>query len=227
MNEELAQKAIQAALTSQWDEAVKINKAILKEDPENIDALNRLARACAELGKINLAKRASSKVLRLDPHNKIAIRLKDVWESFSTNKTKSAGPQFSANAFIEEPGKTKIVSLLHIGGAKVLYDLNAGDTVKLITHAHRVCVVTTAGKYIGRLPDDLAARLRKLIKYGNTYKVLIKSVKQTDVKIFIKETKRSEKIVNLPSFSSDKIDYVSFTPPELVHPKDTPAQYEE
>ncbi len=226
MNEELAQKAIRAALTSQWDEAVKINKAILKEDPENLDALNRLARACAELGKINLARRASSKVIKLDPHNKIALRLKDVWESFNT-KTKSAGPQFSANAFIEEPGKTKIVSLLHVGGSKVLCDLNAGDVVKLSPHAHRVCVVTTDNKYIGRLPDDLAARLRKLIKYGNTYKVLIKSVKPTNVKIFIKETKRSEKIINLPSFSSDKIDYISFTPPELVHPKDTPAQYEE
>ena len=83
MNEELAQKAIHAALASEWDEAVKINKAILKENSEDIGALNRLARAYAELGKINLAKRTSAKVLRIDSHNKIAIRLSDVWKSLN------------------------------------------------------------------------------------------------------------------------------------------------
>ena len=35
----------------------------------------------------------------------------------------------------------------------------------------------------------------------------------------IKEVRRDKKISNTQSFSAEKIDYITFTPPELVHDK--------
>jgi hypothetical protein len=115
---------------------------------------------------------------------------------------------------LEESGKTKMVTLLNLGNRSVFANLNSGDEVKLVSYAHKVSVIDDAGHYIGRLPDDLAARLRNLLKKGNKYQVLIKSTDEKDVTILIKEL---ENKTGITSFPPEKIDYVTFTPPELVH----------
>jgi tetratricopeptide (TPR) repeat protein len=209
MNEDLAQKAVTAALAGDWKEAEKINKQILKDDKSDVDALNRLARACAEQGNLKKAKETAQKVLKINPFNQIASKSLKKWKSLRRGETTASGPS-SAEAFLEEPGKTKMVSLLHLGASSVLAKLDAGDEVKLTPHKHRVSVTTLDGKYIGRLPDDIAAILRKLTKHGNEYQTLIKSIEPKDVRVFIRETKRSEKLKDTPSFPAEKINYISF-----------------
>lgn len=219
MNKDLAQQAISAALKAQWEEAVKLNKLILKEDKDNVDALSRLARAYAELGKITKAKETAKKVLKLDPLNPIATKSLEKWRGLKKGERNNLRP-VSAQDFLEEPGKTKVVSLLHLGDVKnVISKLDAGDEVRLNPRSHRVSVTTLDGKYIGRLPDDLSARLKKLIRHGNKYQTLIKSAGPNEVKVFIRETKRAKSLADIPSFSGEKINYISFTPPELVHEK--------
>ena len=141
----------------------------------------------------------------------------------SSKKGEKAVPtKFSARVFLEEPGKTKIVSLLHLGDSnKVLANLDSGDEVVLKLGSHRISVCTLNRKYIGRLPDDLSVSLIKLIKRGNEYQVFVKSSKPQEIKVFIRETKRAKDLESIPSFSSEKINYISFTPPELVHKKQT------
>ena len=85
---------------------------------------------------------------------------------------------------------------------------------------HRISVCSSQNKYIGRLPDDLSAHLGKLIRRGNEYQVLIKSSEPQEVKVFIRETKRVKELADIPSFSTEKINYISFAPPELVHKKE-------
>jgi tetratricopeptide (TPR) repeat protein len=216
MSDNLAQNAIAAALSGNWKKAEEVNKKILKENPKDIEALNRLSRAHAELGNLTKARRTAKKVLKIDPFNTIATKSFEKWRGLKKGETYSSCPS-SARVFLEEPGKTKILSLLHVGSAKILGKLDSGDEVKLNSHSHRVSVVTARGDYIGRLPDDLSARLKKLIMYGNEYRVFIKSINKSKVKIFIRETKRSKRLAKIPSFSTEKINYVSFTPPELVH----------
>ena len=118
-------------------------------------------------------------------------------------------------------GKTKIVSLIHLGDARHIAKLDSGDTVKLNPLSHRVSILSQDGKYIGRLADDLSARLKQLMSFGNEYQAYIKSSNAQEVKIFIRESKRSKKLTDIPSFSTEKIDYISFTPPELVRKKDS------
>ncbi|MCH7641011.1 tetratricopeptide repeat protein [Patescibacteria group bacterium] len=219
MKQDLAQKAVSSALSGHWEEALEINKQILKESPKDVDALNRLARTYAELGNLTKARTTAKKVVKLDQFNSIAVKSLEKWKGLKKGETTASGPS-SARAFLEEPGKTKIVSLLHLGDAKTIAKLDSGDEVKLNIHSHRVSITTSDGKYIGRLADDLSARLKKLIGYGNEYQAYVKSTDKNDVKIFIRETHRSPELSDIPSFSTDKIDYISFTPPELVHKKD-------
>lgn len=220
MNKDLAQQAITSALHGDWEEAVKLNKKIIKNEGKDIDALNRLARAFSELGKYKKAIKTSEKVLKIDPFNSIAQKSIKKWqEAKDTKKKNITKKHLSPQSFLEESGKTKIVPLMHLGDSKIIAQLDSGDEVEIKTHSHRIGVFTEDNKYIGRLPDDLSARLRKLIKYGNRYQIFIKSINEDEVKVFIKETRRGKNLQDIPSFSSEKIDYISFTPPELVHKK--------
>lgn len=218
MDIDLAQKAVSHALSGNWKEAIEANRLILKQDPKDTEALNRLAKAYAETGDLKKAKSTAEKVLKIDPFNPIAQKSIAKWKGVKTVTPHQAIP-VSTEAFLEEPGKTKLVTLLHPGDRKVLAKLDSGDEVLLAAHSHRVSVVSQDSKYLGRLPDDLSARLRRLMKYGNKYRAFVKSINEREVKIFLREKERAKEIEDVPSFSSEKIDYISFTPPELVHKK--------
>lgn len=218
METSAAQTAITLALSGKWQEAIEINLEIIKDNPEDVDALNRLARAYAEIGKKTEACEFTKKVLKIDPVNPIALKCIDKWKNGREEGIHSQC-HTSAETFLEEPGKTKLVSLLNLGETKVFANLDPGEEVKLFCHAHKVSINTLDGKYIGRLPDDLAARLRGLIKSGNKYQVLMKSVDPKEIKVFIRELGKDPRVKDIPSFPTEKIDYVSFTPPELIHKK--------
>jgi len=218
MDTELAQKAISLALKGCWKEAIATNQEILKVKKDDVDALNRLARAYSEVGNLTKAKKTAQNVLKIDPFNSIATRSLEKWKDLKKGETYTSHPS-SVETFLEEPGKTKICSLLFLGDKNTIGKLDSADEVKIDTHSHRLSICTLDNKYIGRLPDDLSARLKKLIKLGNEYCVFIKSIDKGEVKVFIKETKREKKISDIPSFSAEKVDYITFTPPELIHDK--------
>jgi tetratricopeptide (TPR) repeat protein len=222
MENDLEQKsklAISAALNGNWQEALKLNQEILKENPEDVEALTRLARAYSELGNIKEAKSTAEKVLLIDPYNTIAQKCLKKWKKI---KSKSGHTNFSlkADLFIEEPGKTKIVPLVYVSNPKTVAKLDTGDEIKLNLRGHRINVTTIEGEYLGRLPDDINSRLKRLMELGNIYQAFIKSIDNNEVKIFIKEVKKSRKAEKIPSFTLEKINYVSFTPPDLVHNKE-------
>lgn len=204
MNYDLAQKSISLALEGSWREAIKANKEILKENPSDTDTLNRLAKAYFESGNSAKAKSLCQKIIKIDPINSIAIKNLARWKAIKNTNHSETKPSNTAS-FIEESGKTKLVSLLNLGDSKVIANLDTCDEVKLAAHAHRVSITTNDGKYIGRLPDDLALRLRRLISLGNAYQAFIKSIDQKGIKVFIKETQKSKKSENTPSFPIEKI----------------------
>lgn len=217
--ESLAQTAVSLAMNGDWAQALKANLSILKQTPGDIGALNRLARAYFELGEIGKARATTQKVLKVDPINSIATKCLEKWKGLKKAE-KGNHQAISSESFLEEPGKTKLVTLIHLGGNDVLARLAAGDTIDLLSHPHRVSAITQDGKYIGRFPDDLAARLGKLIKMGNKYQILIKSIEKGSIKVFIREIEKSPSAKSLISFPGEKLEYVSFTPPELVHKKE-------
>lgn len=197
MSEKLARAAISAALTNNWQEARKINEQILELDSDNIDALNRLANALYELGETKKAIEIASKALNIDPLNPIAQRCLKRFKRIQKLNAKivSANPQ----TFLEEPGKTKIVNLIHLADHEILLSLTCSEKTEIVCGEYKISITRGDGTYIGKLPDDLANRLIHLIKAGNKYDAYIKSVNERQVKIFLRETYRAQKNQN-PTF---------------------------
>ncbi len=198
----LKDKAIQAMLLGDWKNATSLNKALINEDPKDIDALNRLAYAFTVLGKIQDAKSIYKKVLKIDILNQIAIRnIKKLTEMGAKQIAKNLSSVKNVNStFLEETGKTKIISLVNTASPKTIALLTTGQPVAVAIKRSKIFVQGQNRQYLGMLPDDIGKRLIKLIKGGNTYEVCIKSATQHNISVFVKETKRASKYKNQPSF---------------------------
>jgi hypothetical protein len=197
----LKNQAIQTALEGNWQEAIVINKSLIKEDPQDVDALNRLALAYTIMGKPKDAKSAYQKVLDLDPLNPIALRNLKKLKDKGLNLTKGSLNGCINNKFLEEPGKTKVVELVNIAQPKIVEALRTGQFLEL--NIKRLKIFALEGtQYIGVLPDDIARRLIKFIKHGCKYEAYVKSSNQHKVTIFIKEIKKTARYKDQPSFTT-------------------------
>src|SRR5258708_3052349 len=161
------QHAIQATLEGNWELAITINEEILKEDPQDIETLNRLAFAYIIIGKKTHAENVYKKVLEIDIFNPIAIKnLNHLHTVSSFNATTT---QHMKNIFLEESGKTKIVSLINTAPPKIMQSLQIGQTLQLCIKRLKIFVLDEQNQYIGMLPDNISQRLIKFIKGGNVY----------------------------------------------------------
>lgn len=196
----LKTQAIQTALQGNWLEAILLNKNLVKQDPKDIDALNRLALAYMITGKSKEAKTAYQKVVNIDPLNSIALRnLKKLKDK---NLNLSSSTYQINNAFLEEPGKTKVIELINIAQPKIVESLRGGQA--LILSIKRLKIFVQEDKqYIGVLPDDIAKRLIKFMKSGCQYEAFLKSATAHKVTVFIKETKKATRFKDQPSFLSN------------------------
>ncbi len=194
----LKSQAIQIALTGDWEKAIQLNNEILKEDPKDIDTLNRLAFAFNILGKAKEAKDTYQKVLDIDPANPIALKnLKKLTGGTSPTK---ASLHIATNMFLEESGKTKIVTLVNTAPKQIVKTLQLGQLLTLSIKRSKIFVLEEQKQYIGMLPDDISRRLIKFLEGGNQYAAYVKSATENDVVIFIREVKRVSKFKNQPSF---------------------------
>lgn len=225
---DLSQKAIDFALSGNWKEAIKVNLTLLKEHTKDIETLNRLGRAYLETGQKSKAEETYKKVLHLDKFNSIAAKNLGLLKTSRVSRQSRTNSISSMPLFLEELGVTKTITLIRLGDAKILARLHAGDQVNIVVRQHTVAAVSTNNEYLGRLPDDLAARLRPFIKAGNTYVAWIRSI--DPFRIFAKENHRCAKFAHTPSFPiTEKLTYAAFTPPELIHDEkpDTSATEEQ
>lgn len=204
--EMLNQKAIDLALSCQWEEAVNLNLQLLESDPKNIQYLNRLAKAQFELGKYSECKKIYNQVLEIDPYNAIAQKnLKKISaiKKDSQLKNGSNATAISASLFYEEPGITTLVTLVKVAEPQKLVALSPGSILNLNVKKKGISVTDNFGVYIGALPDDSAYHLMRLIDGGNKYQIIVKSVKSNGVIILVREIFRSKKFRNQPSFLQD------------------------
>ncbi len=205
-SQNLSQLAIDAAMDSRWDEALKLNKKIIKEEPKNADAFARLARVYMEEGRISLAKKYYSNVLKIDPYNPIALKNLKIIKSFKKNKNEAeenhinSTSKLSASLFLQEPGKTKMVNLLKVAEPQKLSQAYCGMSVEMIIKNRRITVADQNGNYLGVMPDDINHHLLRLIRGGNKYDLYIKSIRVNGLAVLIKEKYRSKKFKNQPSF---------------------------
>jgi len=198
----LKTQAVQTALSGNWEKAIDINKSLIKEDPSDIDALNRLAFAFTILGKTKDAKSTYQKVLKLDALNSLALRNLKKLDGKNISMGKSNGSLMVNNTFIEEQGKTKIIELINIAQSSFINTLRTGQSLKLLIKRLKIFVVTENNKYVGVLPDNIGKRLIKFMKAGNQYEAYVKSALDHHMIAFIREVKRVTRFKDQPSFLS-------------------------
>lgn len=210
--------AIAAALSLDWQKALDINNKILSECPDDVDCLNRIGKAYMEMGDFKKAALTFKQVLKLNKYDPIATRnLARVQNSPAPKKNSHSDGHAPQNptsrllvSFLEEPGKTKVISLVNLAPTKTLLSLNNAYPIQLISKRHTVFVEGMTGNYLGALPDDIAHRLLVLIKGGNKYEGFVKSCSKNALTVFLKETFRAKKFHNTPSFPTTGADYLSF-----------------
>ena len=214
----LSQAAIDAALSSDWLEATKINQRILALSAENVEALNRLAKALMCAGEIDKAAKTYKKVLEVDPYNIIAIKNIEKISKLTNGSTavmaKSNGVTIkSMNAnnhinlstvFLFEPGKTKAVNLYNLASPAILAALNCGDRLEILPKKHSISITTQEGIYLGALPDDISYKMIGFIEGGNKYEAFVKYATTKSLTVFIREIERSLQFKNQPSFQESK-----------------------
>ncbi|MBI2040235.1 hypothetical protein HYT18_04115 [Candidatus Microgenomates bacterium] len=201
-------RAIEAALEYRWQDALKLNKHIIKLDPQNVDALNRQARAYMELGRYNLAKKYYCQVLKADPYNPIAQKNLKIIKAFKTSKIiphPNGQVKLSPSLFLQEPGKTKVVNLLNVCEPQKISQAYCGMKVDMILKNRKITVVDENGEHLGVLPDDISHHLTRLLRGGNKYELFIKSIRINALSVLIRETLRSKRFKNQPSFLDSSI----------------------
>ena len=201
MDATLISRAIKSALAQNWKEAIRLNQDLIELKSDDVAALNRLAYAYLKSGNITSAKTVYKRVLKIDKYNPIALKnLK--WLTNLTRKDISQDLSVtpSPTIFLEEPGKTKIVTLVYPAPVRTLCNVMTAQQVILHSRRHSIEIRNNKGDYLGALPDDLSHRLIKLIAAGNTYDAYVKNVEKNTVVVFIRELKRSKKYAQLSSF---------------------------
>ena len=200
----LQEQAIKAALSANWEDALKANLEIIAVYPQNVEAINRAARAHFELGDLKTSKKLYEEALVCDPYNQIAAKFLKRIASLKGNGVKPNGLNghvtLSSDMFIKEPGKSKLVNLNKVAEPQKLSRLSTGEEVTLNLKNHAISVTDYAGEYLGVLPDDVSHRLIRFMKGGNKYQAIIKSIRPNAVTILLKELVRAAKFRNQPSF---------------------------
>ena len=196
----IQQEAIQATLKGNWEIAISLNLQLLKEKPDDIETLNRLAFAYNAHGLIKEAKATYKKVLKIDDTNPIALKNLKRMGDDGISKTTSIKFLIDNSMFLEEVGKTKVITLVNTAPPKTLHNLQIGQPLKLNIKRLKIFVLNEEDQFLGMLPDNVSKRLIKFMKGGNKYIAYIKSVEDRSVTIFVKETKRVTKYKNQPSF---------------------------
>lgn len=198
-------QAIRYALGNKWAQAYKENLELLKENPNDIDTLNRAAYSLVKLGKFRKARGFYQKVINADKTNPIALKILKRIDTISKKSFKNLnGAQFPEtniqDVFIEEAGKTKTVELKNVADKKTLSILQPGVVVTLAVKRSKVFVLMPDKTYIGVLPDNIGMRMITFMNGGNQYSCSVKAVEENSATVFIRETKKAGRFRNQPSF---------------------------
>ena len=204
IRDERARKAVALAMRNRWEDAATVNRSIIREFPNDIEAYNRLGKALSELGRNREARQAFQYVLQYSPNNSIAKKNLSRLTKLADADTPRANARASRNphTFIEESGKAGVTLLTKLATPDVLLKLTPGDLVQLRTGSRGLSVGDESGTYLGEVEQKIGKRIARLILGGNQYEATVTSVEERELAIIIRETYRSSAQAGIVSFPS-------------------------
>jgi hypothetical protein len=205
------EQAIEHAVARRWDLAARENKALLKEDQDDLETANRLGKALTELEDYAGAMDAYGHALRVDPVNAIARknleRLKGLTADGGSKPAargkavRKTAPVTNARArsLVEDSGQSAEFPLLEPNAA-ALKRITPGDSAVLEPTDSGVRVATARGTDLGTIDRRAALRLKRMIEGGNKYTVIIRHVEDGKGSVHIRETRTDPSLAGQASF---------------------------
>jgi len=170
----LSNLAIDLALGANWCEAIKTNRAILRETPQDIDALTRLTRAYLEIGNLRQAKKTLKMALEIDPANPIAQRLAEKLKSpLQAIHNKNT---ICDSAFIDEGPLTHTYRVTINKNTTEAKKILPGEYLMLNLQGFCVSILSPKGKFLGRLNGYTSQRVKKQISTQTLPDAVVKSI---------------------------------------------------
>lgn len=227
-------EAITYARNGNWEAAIDSSRQLLSSDPNDIETLNRLAKAYFENGEIDNAEQTYQRVLEISEHNPIARRMVSLIARTRAAPAKTR--EFvDMRMFAIETGKSTLTSLhidtdaeislvpgekltlrpntqpIHYDGQKkpAVGDIeNESAPTSFLDDAIALDVYDCNGVNLGRLEPRLAARLIRFMKLGNEYTAAVLSLneKRDQIQIVIRESHRNPDNRHEVSFPGKLID---------------------
>ncbi|HEY8786536.1 MAG TPA: tetratricopeptide repeat protein [Candidatus Limnocylindria bacterium] len=198
----LGDQAIAAALEADWPRAAELNQKLIDVSPEDLEGRNRLGRALLELGRLDEAKVAFAEVLKMEPHNSIALRGSSRVATLLEHKTKpfTTTTKTQPRLFIEDMGKTGILRLINLAPTHVLAKYSPGAECELREQEGLLAVHARDGELIGFLEPKVGRRLIDLLRTGNQYVAAIVSNDPANARVAIREVFSSAENASRISF---------------------------
>jgi tetratricopeptide (TPR) repeat protein len=202
--ERLKDLAVEKAVEGNYEEAISINKQILEEDAEDIQALMQLAHAYWQIGNLSEAKAYYKKTLAINPNHNLATKRLSLLNAITAKDLPTLkdnkGKIVPITDLIEEPGKTKIIKLSHVGKPHDISMLSIGEEIFLNIRKRKIEIRDICDNFIGYLPDDISRRLIEFIQNKGVYEAFVFSIDRNEIKVFVREVKRSPKFKNSSTF---------------------------
>ena len=203
---QLGEEARKAAFEGNWEDAVTLNLQIIEQVDKDANAYNRLGRAYISLGKLDDAKDAYSRALKVDPANLIARRNLQRLEVLRGSSTQPAadvtrpGPMPRTSVFLEEVGKTWVDELVNPGDIQVLADITPGEQLQLAEEDDRLVVRRASGERVGEIEPKTARRVLDLMELGNRYEIFALGLSGQTLRTILRESFRSQENATTVSF---------------------------
>ncbi len=193
----LTAEAQQAALESNWAEALKLNDEFLERFPRDAEALNRKGRALIELRQLTAAKDAYSESLKSDPANMIARRnlqrlemLYNRADGLPEGVDSALSHIPNSAVFVEEVGRTWVDELTNPADLGTLAEVSPGEKLQLSVEQGRLVVLNDDGVRLGEIESRTGHRVIDLIEGGNKYEIYALGVSGQSLRVILREIHR-------------------------------------
>ena len=205
----LDREAVDLALKGEWERTAQVNRAILELFADDVEAMNRLAKALIELGSYDEAGSVLDHLGEVAPYNNISRRNRARLEQMRGSAPRLYRNEASRHArratgapqlFIGESGKSATTLLRQTPPGFSPALVSPGDPVSLRLEHHALNVYADDGQYLGQVDPRLGHRLSRLIEGGNTYAAAIIGVNDEGISVIIHETHRDRSLQHVASF---------------------------